>query len=276
MYFNDFIWWCMFGVLLGVDVVDFLYFVCSCELFDCFDCFMCEYVILVELVYVSQFVGGVDYICWCQLLIVEMFKEQVCVEGLWNLFLLDGEYGVGFFNVDYVLLVECMGYSFIVLEVFNCNVLDSGNMEVLVKYGMLVQQVQWFKFLFDGVICLVFCMIELEVVFFDVINMCVIVILEGDEVVFDGYKWWFIGIGYLYCWVLIFMGLIDLNVLLYVCYLMVLCLLDVLGVNVECMFIVFYDYDELGGYGQVCFDWVCVLVSNILFGFGCGFEIVQG
>lgn len=243
----------------------------------CVQVFMDEYIIFNECRYLEQIdeVNG-DWIQWQVLLLMEEWKEKVKQVGLWNLFLLDVEYGVGLINCDYVSLVEIMGYCLFVFEVFNCSVFDIGNMEVFYKYGFEVQKKQWLELLLEGIICFVFFMIEFDVVLFDVINMEVICIVEGDEVVINGCKWWSFGVGYLDCKVGIFMGVIDFDVFCYSQYLMVLVLLDIFGVKIECMLLVFNCYDVLEGYGEVLFMNVCVLKENIIVGFGCGFEIVQG
>jgi alkylation response protein AidB-like acyl-CoA dehydrogenase len=160
--------------------------------------------------------------------------------------------------------------------VFNCNAPDSGNMEVLAKYGTPAQQAQWLSPLLDGSIRSAFCMTEPEVASSDATNMRATATLEGDAVVLDGHKWWSTGIGHPHCRVLIFMGLTDPDAPPHARHSMVLCPLDAPGVTVERMLTVFHDYDEPGGHGRVRFDKVRVPASNILLGPGRGFEIAQG
>jgi alkylation response protein AidB-like acyl-CoA dehydrogenase len=256
--------------------VDFSHSARSRELLDRLDRFMREAVIPAELVYASQLVGGADHTRWHQPPIMETLKEQARAEGLWNLFLPDGEHGAGLSNVEYAPLAERMGHSFIAPEVFNCNAPDSGNMEVLAKYGTPAQQAQWLSPLLDGSIRSAFCMTEPEVASSDATNMRATATLEGDAVVLDGHKWWSTGIGHPHCRVLIFMGLTDPDAPPHARHSMVLCPLDAPGVTVERMLTVFHDYDEPGGHGRVRFDKVRVPASNILLGPGRGFEIAQG
>ncbi|MCP1375657.1 acyl-CoA dehydrogenase family protein [Dyella lutea] len=256
--------------------MDFSHSARSRELLDRLDRFMREKVIPAEPVYASQLAGGADHTRWRQPPIVETLKEQARAEGLWNLFLPGGEHGAGLSNVDYAPLAERMGHSFIAPEVFNCNAPDSGNMEVLAKYGTPAQQAQWLVPLLDGTIRSAFCMTEPEVASSDATNMRATATLDGDEVVLDGHKWWSTGIGHPHCRVLIFMGLTDPDAPPHARHSMVLCPLDAPGVTVERMLTVFHDYDEPGGHGQVRFDRVRVPASNILLGPGRGFEIAQG
>lgn len=253
--------------------MDFVYFFKVQELCECVSVFMEVYVYFVEVVFECQVVEG-D--CWQLMVIMEELKVKVKVEGLWNLFLFEFEYGVGLVNYEYVLLVEIMGCLLIGLEFFNCVVLDIGNMEVLVCYGSEEQKCIWLELLLSGEICLVFVMIELGVVLFDVINMEVCVECQGDDWVINGCKWWIFGVCDLCCKILIFMGLINLDVLCYQQYLMILVLVDIFGVKIFCLLLVFGYDDVLYGYVEVLFENVWVFYENVIFGEGCGFEIVQG
>lgn len=190
---------------------------CVQDLCEWLLCFMDIYIYFNEVEFYCQVEFGE---CWVLVELIEEFKFKVCVEGLWNFFLLfvsdfEGKFGVGLINFEYVGLCEIMGWVWWVFEVFNCNVFDIGNMEVIVCYGMFEQQEQWFFFLLNGEICLVFFMIELQVVSSDVINIEVQIVCDGDEYVINGCKWWFLGVGDLCCKVSIFMGKIDLQVFWY-------------------------------------------------------------
>src|SRR3954454_17239012 len=148
---------------------------------------------------------------WVVLPVVEELKAKAREQGLWNLFLPDERYGAGLSNVEYAPLAELMGGSFLAPEIFNCNAPDTGNMEVLLHYGSEEQQRRWLEPLLAGVIRSAFCMTEPDVASSDATNMAATAVVEGDEIVLDGRKWWSTGIGHPDCKVLIFMGLTDPN-----------------------------------------------------------------
>lgn len=208
-------------------------------------------------------------------------------QGLWNLFLPaghSGDYparfgtdgGEGLSNVDYAPVAEQMGRSFLAPLVMNCNAPDSGNMEVLLKYGTPEQQREWLEPLLDGRIRSAFCMTEPGVASSDATNMAATAVLDGDEVVLNGRKWWSTGVGHPDCRILVFMGLTDPEADRHARHTMVLVPRDTPGVTVERMLTAMGEYDEPLGHGEVSFTDVRVPASNILLGPGRAFEIAQG
>lgn len=213
---------------------------------------------------------------WVVLPIIKELKAKAKAQGLWNLFLPKSEFGAGISNADYAMMAEQMGRSFIAPEIFNCNAPDTGNMEVLVHYGNKEQQEKWLKPLLAGEIRSAFCMTEPGVASSDATNMAATAVVEGDEVVINGRKWWSTGIGHPDCEVLIFMGLTDPDAPKHAQHSMVLVPKDTPGVKIERMLPVFGEYDEPYGHGEVSFTDVRVPKENIIAGPGKGFEIAQG
>ncbi len=213
---------------------------------------------------------------WCQPPIMESLKAKAKAAGLWNLFLPDNEWGAGLSNVDYAPLAELSGRSFLAPEVFNCNAPDSGNMEVLAKYGSLQQQERWLKPLLAGEIRSAFCMTEPAVASSDATNMQARAVVDGDSIVCDGRKWWSSGLGHPHCRVLIYMALTDPTAPPYARHSMVLIPIDSAGVKIERMLPVFGAYDEPFGHGEVSFNAVRVPLDHVIAGPGRGFEIAQG
>ncbi|MFI6831074.1 acyl-CoA dehydrogenase family protein [Kribbella sp. NPDC050241] len=202
-------------------------------------------------------------------------------QGLWNLFLPPAEpgneqYGEGLPNLDYAPIAELTGRSFLAPYVFNCNAPDTGNMEVLLRYGDAAQKKQWLEPLLDGAIRSAFCMTEPGVASADATNMAATAVIEGDEVVINGRKWWSTGVGHPDCQLLIFMGLTDPDAPRYARHTMVLVPRDTPGVKVERLLPTMHRYDEPHGHGEVSFTDVRVPASNILVGPGRAFEIAQG
>jgi alkylation response protein AidB-like acyl-CoA dehydrogenase len=196
--------------------------------------------------------------------------------GLWNLFMPDERYGVGLSNVEYAPLAEAMGRSAIAPVVFNCAAPDTGNIEVLYHYGSEEQRQRWMVPLLEGRIRSAFCMTEPDVASSDATNMAATAVLDGDEVVLNGRKWWSTGIGHPDCEALIFMGVTDPGAHRYLRHSMVLVPRDTPGVRVERMLPTMGFYDEPGGHGEVSFTDVRLPASAIIAGPGRGFEIAQG
>ncbi|MCD2262014.1 acyl-CoA dehydrogenase family protein [Dietzia aurantiaca] len=208
-------------------------------------------------------------------------------EGLWNLFLPaghEGPYaerygtrgGAGLTNSDYAPVAEEMGRSFLAPLVFNCNAPDTGNMEVLLKYGSAEQKDRWLDPLLAGEIRSAFLMTEPEVASSDASTMAATARISGDEVVLDGHKWWSTGVGHPDCRVGIFMGVTDPDAHRYLRHSMVLVPMDAPGVTVERMLTAQGMFDEPLGHGEVRLEGVRLPVSNIIAGPGRAAEIAQG
>ena len=238
--------------------------------------FMHEEVVPAEALYASQLSGSPDWRQWRQPPVMETLKAKARAAGLWNLFLPEPEHGAGLSNVDYAPLAEIMGHSFIAPEVFNCNAPDTGDMEVLVRYGSAEQRSRWLAPLLAGEIRSAFCMTEPGVASSDATNMQATATIEGDEVLLNGRKWWSTGIGHPHCRVVIFMGVSNPDAPPHQRHAMVLCPLDAPGVKVERMLPVFHDLDEPAGHGEVSFTDVRLPADHIILGPGRGFEIAQG
>ncbi len=213
---------------------------------------------------------------WQTVPAIEALKSAARAAGLWNLFLPDDRLGAGLSNVDYAPLAERMGRSLIAPEIFNCNAPDTGNMEVLYHYGSSTQQQQWLKPLLAGDIRSAFCMTEPEVASSDATNMQATAVVEGNEVVVNGRKWWSTGIGHPDCRVIIFMGLTDPQADRHQRHSMVLVPVDAPGVKIERMLTAMGFDDAPYGHGEVSFTDVRLPADSIIAGPGRGFEIAQG
>ena len=224
---------------------------------------------------------------WKPLPLLDELRAKARAKGLWNLFLpvehargyaeRFGTYGGrGLSNVDYAPLAELMGRSAIAPHVFNCNAPDTGNMEVLLRYGTDGQRDRWLEPLLDGRIRSAFSMTEPEVASSDATNMQATAVVDGDEVVVNGRKWWSTGIGHPDCKILIFMGLTDPEADKHHRHSMVLVPRDADGVKVERLLPVAGMYDEPFGHGEVSFTDVRVPLTNVIAGPGRAFEIAQG
>ncbi|MGH2881002.1 MAG: acyl-CoA dehydrogenase family protein [Solirubrobacteraceae bacterium] len=212
---------------------------------------------------------------WVVLPAVQELKTIAKREGLWNLFLPDPERGAGLSNVEYAPLAERMGRSLITAEVCNCNAPDTGNMEVLWQFGSDEQKREWLEPLLEGEIRSAFCMTEPEVASSDATNMQATAVLEGDEVVLSGRKWWSTGVGHPNCKALIFMGLTDPAADRYHQHSMVLVPIDTPGVKVERMLEAMGFLDAPGGHGEVSFTDVRLPAGAIVGGPGQAFAIAQ-
>jgi acyl-CoA dehydrogenase len=209
--------------------------------------------------------------------VVDDLKAKAREAGLWNLFLPDPKYGPGLSNVDYAPVAELTGRAFpLGPEVFNCNAPDTGNAEVLVHYGSDEQRERWLTPLLAGDIRSAFCMTEPDVASSDASNMAATAVVEGDEVVVNGRKWWSTGIAHPDCEFIIFMGLTDPTAHKYLQHSMVLVPVDAPGVKKERLLSVFGYLDEPYGHGEVSFTDVRLPASAIIAGPGRGFEIAQG
>ncbi|MBN8482466.1 MAG: acyl-CoA dehydrogenase family protein [Xanthomonadales bacterium] len=229
-----------------------------------------------EAAYRAELDNGPDWRNWRQPAVVEALKRDAREAGLWNLFLTDTQDGTGLSNVDYAPLAELTGSIGFAAEVFNCSAPDTGNMEVLARYGSAAQRERWLAPLLDGTIRSAFCMTEPDVASSDATNMQATAIVDGDAIVLNGRKWWSSGIGHPHCRVLIFMGLTDPAGERHRRHSMVLVPLPTPGVTIERMLPVFGDFDAPHGHGEVVFDNVRVPVDHVIAGPGRGFEIAQG
>ena len=238
--------------------------------------FVRERIVPNEQTYLDQLVGTDDWREWKIPPILEELKAEAKALGLWNLFLPDEQYGAGLDNRDYAPVAEITGRSFLAPEVFNCSAPDTGNAEVLVKYGSDEQKKRWLVPLLAGEIRSGFAMTEPAVASSDATNMQATCEVVGDEVVLNGQKWWTSGAGDPRCAFYIFMGVTDPNAGRHERHSMVLVPTDAPGVKTLRMLPVFGHLDEPHGHAEVLFDNVRLPVSSIIAGPGRGFEIAQG
>jgi acyl-CoA dehydrogenase len=243
------------------------------ELQERLQAFLDEHVFPNEKIYDEQLRSGDR---WHVPPILEELKSRARAAGLWNLFLPDNEYGAGLTNLEYAPLAELMGRSPIAPEVFNCSAPDTGNMEVLVRYGTAAQKERWLKPLLSGEIRSCFAMTEPDVASSDATNIRARIDRQGEGYVLNGRKWWISGAGDPRCQICIFMGKTDPAAPPHQQQSMILVPMDLPGINVRRLLTVFGYDDAPHGHAEITFENVRVPADNLLLGEGCGFEIAQG
>ena len=236
--------------------------------------FMDEHVYPNEATYQRQLDEGASR--WDIPPIMEELKDKAKAAGLWNLFLPESERGAGLTNLEYAPLCEIMGRSGIAPEVFNCAAPDTGNMEVIERYGTAEQKKQWLEPLLDGKIRSAFAMTEPEVASSDATNIRCAIVRNGDEYVINGRKWWTSGAMDPRCKIMIVMGQTNPNAEVHKRQSQILVPMDAKGVKIERYLPVFGYDDAPHGHAEVTFTDVRVPVSSIVLGEGRGFEIAQG
>jgi acyl-CoA dehydrogenase len=253
--------------------VDFSYSPKTRELLQKLTTFRDEHIIPNEEVFTRQVNEGER---WAAVPVIEELKILAREQGLWNLFLPEPEYGAGLSNLEYAPLAEVMGCNEWAPEVFNCNAPDTGNMEVLARYGNDAQKEQWLTPLLEGEIRSCFAMTEPGVASSDATNMQATGVLEGGEWVLNGRKWWASGAGDPRCKVAIYMCLTNPEAERHQQHSQILVPMDARGVTVVRPLTVFgYDHAP-HGHCEIVFDNVRVPADNVILGAGRGFEIAQG
>ena len=224
----------------------------------------------------QQNLGG-NWISWTWPEQVEQLKVKAKKAELWNMFLPCSKLGQGLSVQEYAYIAELSGRSLIAPTIFNCNAPDSGNMELLWRYGTEQQKKQWLMPLLEGKIRSIFCMTEPEVASSDATNMQATAVIEGNEIVLNGKKWWASGLGDPNAKIIIFMAHTpDATKDRHHQHSMVLVPIETKGVKIERMLPVFGDFDAPHGHGEISFHQVRVPIDNFIGGPGQGFEIAQG
>ena len=244
------------------------------QLREKFDRFMQEEVVPNEALYASQHAAAQDR--WRPPPILEELKAKARALGLWNLFLPDSDSGPGLSNLEYAPFCETMGRILFAAEVFNCSAPDTGNMEVLVRYGTPAQKRHWLGPLLAGEIRSCFAMTEPDVASSDATNVACRIKREGSEYVINGRKWWASGAPDRRCRVAIVMGKTNPDAELHKQQSMILVPLDTPGLQIIRPLTVFGYDDAPHGHAEILFDNVRVPAESLLLGEGRGFEIAQG
>ncbi len=250
--------------------MNFNYSIKTNKLQNQIEAFMDEHIYPNEKAYHDEINSGDR---WQPLQLIEDLKQKAKAEGLWNLFLPEIS---GLKNLEYAPLAEIMGRVYWASEVFNCSAPDTGNMEVLERYGNAEQKETWLKPLLDGAIRSCFSMTEPEVASSDATNISASIVRDGDEYILNGRKWWSTGAGDVRSKLSIFMGKTDESAPKHLQQSMILVPMDADGVKVERNLHVFGFDDAPNGHSEITFTNVRVPASNLLLGEGRGFEIAQG
>jgi acyl-CoA dehydrogenase len=236
--------------------------------------FMETHVIPAEPEYFAQQDALADR--WDSPPIMEELKARARAEGLWNLFLPESHLGAGLTNLEYAPLCELMGRSYIGPEVFNCAAPDTGNMEIIERYGSEEHKERWLKPLLDGTIRSAFSMTEPDVASSDATNIALSAVRDGDDYVLNGRKWWTSGAGDNRTTLLIVMAKTNPDAPRHAQHSMILVPKDAPGVKLVRSLKVFgYEHTPYGHF-EIIYDNVRVPASNVLLGEGRGFEIAQG
>ena len=248
----------------------------SIEIQQKLSAFIEEHIVPVEAEYIA-FQADANNM-WQRFPKIEMLKQKAKDAGLWNLFLPNnyGNLSPGFTNLEYAPLAEIMGKKIWISEIFNCSAPDTGNMEVLAKYGNAIQKEKWLTPLMNGEIRSAFLMTEPDVASSDATNIETSIELDGDEYVINGRKWWSSGAMDPHCKVAIVMGKTDVKAARHQQQSMVLVPMDTPGLKIIRPLSVLGFYDSPEGHAEIQLTNVRVPIQNLILGEGRGFEIAQG